>query len=699
MVAHTVTPSIFYSGSFNAIASDVMNEEGITVQCGYADEGQARPSKITWRFNDLSGAYDVSNPLSPLYGITARNMACALSCDGAVRGVGEASSFAPDQDPEFVIGPPQRGRRWVDLQAQGVLRRIGQWSKPLRSAMYRYISTYPDLIGYWPLEDDRNATAPSNAFPGGLPGVSAGVTFSDDDGPGGSSSVATIVTGGRLTGAFPATVSTTAGWQVAWSVKGAALATASILPMMTVYASNGYVYEIAISDTLIRMQVTDRDGVIVDTGLSGYGTGILWTNWLTFRLKVTITAGTVKGELGWFSQDGSILFGITQFYAGTLGRPLSWRISGNVNNNDGAYGHVFGITGGTTDLLSGNALTAFDGFLDESAFNRFARLLLEEGLTYSIIGTAGDTKLMGRQRPDTMQNLLREVQDTEDAYIYDTLNQVGLTFRTRVSRYNQTPALALTFPGHVVVPMPKVIDDLGSGNVVTASQRDGGEATASLLTGPMSVSTTPPGIGEYKRQVDVNVNRESELPLLAGWWLSRGTVPGPRFPTVTIDLDLNPGLTAQAAAVRPGDLITVTGRTPDMLQLIVIGIDEKIFTHRRTITFTCIPGDVFTVGTWDSASKRLDSASTTLNAGVAAGAVALVFKTTDLNDVWALTGAGTPYDVIMGGERMTVTAMGAVSGAGPYLQTATVTRAVNGIAKAQLINEPIHVFAPFRWAL
>ena len=697
MVAHTITPSIFYSGSYHAIASDVMNEEGITCEVGYAAEGQSRPGKITWRFNDLSGTYDVSNPMSPLYGITALNMPCALSCDGAVRGVGEASSMVPDQDPEFAVGPPQRGRRWVDLEAQGITRRIGQWSKPLRSAMYRWIGSYASLIGYWPLEDDRNATAPTNAFSGGLPGVSALVSYSNDDGPGGSASVATIATGGQLTGAFPSTVSTTAGWQVAWSVKGAAVASATLLPQMTVYASNGYTYEIAISDTLFRMQVTDRDGTIVDTASTSYGTGIAWTNWLTFRLKVTISAGTVKGELGWYSQDGSVLFGITQFYAGTLGRPLSWRIRGNANNNNAAYGHVFGITGGTTDLLSFAALTSFDGFLDETGWVRFARLLGEEGLTAVLIGTGSDTMPMGRQRPDTLQNLLKEIQDTEDAYLYDTLDQVGMTMRTRVSRYNQTAALALTFPTHISGIMPKALDDLGTYNAVTVSQRDGGEASATLLTGPGSVSTTPPGVGEYKKQIDVNVNNEAQLPLLAGWWLSRGTVQGARFPSITVDLDLNPGLAAQASAVRPGDLITVTGRTPDVLRLIAIGIDEKLYTHRRTITFTCVPATIFTVGVYDGTARRADSGSTTLNAGYASGVVSFVLTTSNLGDVWSTT--ATPYDLMVAGERVTCTAMGAVSGTGPYLQTATVTRSVNGIVKAQLAAAAVSLFDPARYAL
>lgn len=700
MVAHTVTPSIYYSGSFHAIAADVMQEESITCEIGYAEEGQIKPGKITWRFNDLSGQYDISNPLSPLYGIAARNtMYCGLSCDGAVRGVGEASSFVPDQDPEFTVGPPQRGRRWVDLEAQGILRRIGQWSKPLRSAMYRYISQYADLIGYWPCEDENGAVNLSNAAKVGLPGSVTSVDFAAGAGPGGSDTVLSVANGGRMAGTFPATTSATAGWQVAWSTKAPAVASATLLPIMTVYASNGYVYEIAISDTLIRMQVTDRDGIVVDTASTSYGAGILWTNWLTFRLKVTISAGTVKGELGWYSQDGSVLFGNTRFYAGTLGRPLSWRVSGNVNNANALYAHIFGITGGTVDLLASGALASFDGFINERSATRFLRLCDEEGITRTLIGTASDTMIMGRQRPDTLLNLIKEAADTDDAMVYDSLLQVGLTYRTRVSRYNQAAALALTFPGHVAVSMPKVLDDLGVFNRVTVSQRDGGEATASLLTGPMSVSTSAPGIGEYKRQVDVNVYPEDQLPLLAGWWLSRGTVPGARYPSVTVDLDLNPSLAAQCSAVRPGDLITVTGRTPDVLNLIAIGVAEKLFTHRRTITFTCIPADIFVVGVYDGTVRRLDSGTTTLNAGVAAGATALVFKITDVNDTWAVTGSGTPYDVIMAGERMTVTAMGAVTGAGPYTQNATVTRAVNGIAKAQLAAEVIDTFNSARYAL
>jgi hypothetical protein len=51
------------------------------------------------------------------------------------------------------------------------------------------------------------------------------------------------------------------------------------------------------------------------------------------------------------------------------------------------------------------------------------------------------------------------------------------------------------------------------------------------------------------------------------------------------------------------------------------------------------------------------------------------------------------------GERVTVTAMTAAAGTGPYTQTATVTRSVNGVVKAQLSGARVNVYNSRRWGL
>ncbi|HEY9415615.1 MAG TPA: hypothetical protein VIQ30_12705, partial [Pseudonocardia sp.] len=70
---------------------------------------------------------------------------------------------------------------------------------------------------------------------------------------------------------------------------------------------------------------------------------------------------------------------------------------------------------------------------------------------------------------------------------------------------------------------------------------------------------------------------------------------------------------------------------------------------------------------------------------------------TDRDDAWSTT--AEPYDWLVGGERMTVTNMTAPAGSGPWTQTATVVRAVNGVSKAQTAGTSVYLADTKRWGL
>jgi hypothetical protein len=63
--------------------------------------------------------------------------------------------------------------------------------------------------------------------------------------------------------------------------------------------------------------------------------------------------------------------------------------------------------------------------------------------------------------------------------------------------------------------------------------------------------------------------------------------------------------------------------------------------------------------------------------------------TVERADCWSTT--ETPYVAMVGGERVTVTAMTAPAGAGPYTQTATVVRT---LAKAHAVGAPFRLADP-----
>lgn len=698
MTTHEQHAQLKYGGAWHFVNEDINEEAGVRVVRGFGPNLAPKPCVIEWTFEDPTDRYRPTNPESPLYGLIGRATPAAAMVDADLRAVGEAASWRPLESEDFRASP-RRGWRRVEFRAEGPLRRIGTWTTPLRSPMARRLARRPALIGYWPMEDAREAVQASNLAPNGAPARTAGLRFADQDGPLGSSEVATIVTNGldsAMSGRF-LPHSATAGWQIAWSMKLAAPAAPPVRQIMSWVTTVGHTWYLNTDGINLSLKVVDRAGAVLeDSGIST-GVGTDFESWTTYRVKAYQSGGNVEIEFAWFTQSASNTYGTAWSYAGSVGALSEWRTNGNGLTVDGSIAHVYGVSDINDDLFGGDTLNAFEGYIGERAAARFVRLCAEEGLVSELFGTTGSTLRMGRQRADTFLDLLKEIAATDAALIFDKKTTVGLAMRTRRNLYLQTPAMELVWPDDIAPPFNEEIDDADVANLVVVTQRDGGEATAALESGPMSIQPIPDGIGEYKRDVDVNLYTPNEdLPLLAGWHLAQGTLPGARYSQITIDLDARPDLTGAVHGVDLGDTITLTGRTPDPIGLMVIGIADTVRRNRRLVTFTCAPDGVISgLGVYDGA--RYGSASTTLNAARDATQTSWSFRTEDRRDCWET--AAVPYEVSCGGELVRVTAMAAPTGSGPYLQAATVVRSVNGVSKAQLAGEPIQIAPTGRYAL
>jgi hypothetical protein len=107
---------------------------------------------------------------------------------------------------------------------------------------------------------------------------------------------------------------------------------------------------------------------------------------------------------------------------------------------------------------------------------------------------------------------------------------------------------------------------------------------------------------------------------------------------------------------------------------------------------------MFQAGVWGDAGNQVSrwgARYTRLASAQSAGDTSLPFSISDSRETWST--ADVPYDVEISGERITVTAMSAVSGSGPYSQTATVTRAVNGISKELPSLSDVRLWDAGRW--
>jgi hypothetical protein len=67
------------------------------------------------------------------------------------------------------------------------------------------------------------------------------------------------------------------------------------------------------------------------------------------------------------------------------------------------------------------------------------------------------------------------------------------------------------------------------------------------------------------------------------------------------------------------------------------------------------------------------------------------------DESWSTT--ATPYDLLIGGERITITTMNVRTGTGPWFQSANFSRSVNGIVKAQANGTEAHIATPGRYAI
>jgi hypothetical protein len=594
--------------------------------------------------------------------------------------------------PEWPVRWDQSGNDvTAPITGAGILRRLSQGQSALRSPMYRQI-VYPTRTGHWPLEDGSDATRLTNTVAAGTPGTLSGASPGNSEAAPGASSAVQTPSGALLTGVFTA-ASTTAGWQIAWSCKLAAAAPGSNTEMIRWSTSNGHTWSFQVSTTNFTLVITDNTGATVDTMSSSTGSADP-TDWLSYRVKATVSGGTVTVEPAWFGTDGVTPLGFTDTYAGTLGRLTGWRIATTTATTDALWSHVFGVTTGADDLQSYDARRAFDGYAGETAGARLVRLCGEEGVPLTTIGDTAETALMGAQTSAVLLDLLRECEAADQGVLHE--RGAGLGYLTREARYNGDPVMELDFTsGHVAAPPEPTDDDQRLRNRVVLRRTGGSEVT---VEDEASIAVD----GVYADELDVNLEDDGDLEQHAYWRLHLGTLDGLRWPRIELDLARNPDLIDEWCKVRVGSRITIAN-PPDQvgtddLDLIVEGWTETLAEYEWTVVMACSPADPWDVAVYDDADARYDSRSTVLKTAVNSSATALTFRTSDPLETWSTT--ETPYDVVISGERITVTAMGAASlVSGAYDQAATVTRSINGIIKALPASAEIHVAPTPRYAL
>jgi hypothetical protein len=609
-----------------------------------------------------------------------------------VRFTGEVSSWPARWD---VSGKDV----YVPIEASGITRRLGQGASPLNSALRRAADAERP-IAYWPMEDGDDATSAASAVPGVAALDGPLFDWASRDDLAGSSSLPAV--SGTMTGTVPVSSPSTLEWEVDVVVR---------VDTAPAAGSQQQLLSILTTGTVARWTIADDATNFTLTGTSSTGTALVSQTlahasnpgfhgaWVAIKLHAVNSGINTDWEVFWRPLDPAVAvtYGTSGTVAAAVGSVTGISTTFGSGLGTANMGHLAVFDHETTtyvDLTPNPAL----GWAGEDAGSRIIRLCQEEGIPALVTGSLPDQPDVGAQRPEALLSLLDGAAAAGGGILIDQRTILGLRYRDLISLYNQSAALALTYttPGHVAPPLEPVDDDQATRNDVTVTRTGGSSARAVQSTGTLSVLAPPSGVGRYQESVTLNVATDAQLTDIAGWRLHLGTVDEARWPHVTVDLAAAPSLIPSATALDAGDRLTIAGLPawlpPDTVSQIIQGYSEKIGLYEWELTFNCTPESPWRVGVLDDATLgRLDTGGSTLNAGATSTATSLSVASSGV--LWTTT--DTPFDIVIAGERMTVTA---VSGAASP-QTFTVTRSVNGVVKAQSSGAAVQLYQPMTLAL
>lgn len=605
---------------------------------------------------------------------------------------------------------------YVPMQADGLLRRLTQGASPLRSPIYRNLSQLigAGLLSYWPLEDGSRATSAANAIPGQPSGFVRSISFGEDDIFPASAGVAEMTDdNGLVRGSVTNTVNANQAFGIFYhKYPVAPLADIEVFHLYTTgtIARTTFV----VGAATYKINCYGRDGTLLGTNFSSYGTGAQPGQWLATQIRLTVNGGNVDVDLGWYTISNSAFYGLAtlSIASATLGRPTGFATASGAALGRVSFAHV-AIGNSTFDFANAAFSQSSTGFNGESALARFLRITAEEGLRGVGVGYPPDTEPMGPQPIDTLPNIIEECAELDGGFIYEARDQAALVMRSRRSLYAQA-ATALSYTSkHLSGEFFPTNDDRYTRNEVTAQRPSGSSAIATKETGIKSILAPPNGVGKYDSQISTNSSLDSRLPYLAQQAVYLGTWPDQRVPAISVQLQrsvfvADQTLSGAVKSLNPGDRLSVSstpiwvgGGTVDTM---IQGYDETLANRGWEFTFTTSP-----YGPWLAYNNltlsaetryRLAAASSTLTSGITSGATSFSVSTPSTSAPWGSTTSkpgNFPLDIMIGGERMTVSGIGTWSAGA---QTFTISaRAVNGIAKAHLAGAVVQVFDIFYAAL
>lgn len=713
-----ITDFVYYRGNV-----------GVTITRGRADEtSQIQPQTAKMILNNRDGRFSVRNPGGPYYGQLGRNTPLRVS--RLANGIRRYRFHG--EVPAWPTASDISGRDvTVTVIASGMLRRLRSGNQPLRSPLFRaftirYTNANYNItsqfapVAYWPCEDGASATQIASGLNGGTAMlVSGSPKYATDTEFPGSAAIPQL-NGSTWTGTVPAVSGATGN--ALWLLLSIPLAgdtNNSIIARME--TPGGTVARLELSYT------TDLAGSLILKGYDAAGTQVFTSG--DFSFLPTINGipciigirlnpdPTIPGLIDWEVDLTSVVDTnnsggfIGSFSGSSIGTPTRITINPGGGLIGTAVGHV-ACQAAADDVLEAN-LDAAIGWVGETPSSRIARLCGEQGVPAVVTSTPragdpGDETTMGTQTIDTFATLLQQVPDTLFTPLSEARDQLSLVLRDKSTMYNQEAKLTLDMAQNQLSgPLIPLDDDQLARNDVTVTRKGGSAYELAQTSGTMSTLPPPDGIGVYPYNYDLSLGDDSQLPDQVGWRLRSGTVDEPRYPRIPVNIRRFAGtsaasidLTNALLTIDIGDRLDVINPPgpefpPDPISQIVQGYTETLGNFEHDIVFNCSPVSPWNVAfSDDSVYGHADTDGSTLAGDYPLGTEAtLIVATTGAatgSPLWTTDPTDFPFDINVGGERVTVTNI--TGAASP--QTFTVTRSVNGVVKGQTNNTDVRLWQP-----
>ncbi|MFX4294108.1 hypothetical protein [Streptomyces bohaiensis] len=628
--------------------------------------------------------------------------------DPSIRMLGEVSSW-----------PGRRDLSGADLTtpvtASGLLRRLEQGARPLRSVMRRHI---PPLLpaAYWPMEEGPQGSGwLASGMPGDTPIQARGMdhTQRSADGIPGSDPLPTVLPGARLTSSV-LRLEPGSSWSVsflakfgewqqdtAWHQIHRHLITGSQVRSFTLST-----WRTADGHPGLVAQLHDTEdaeiavwGIHQGAALAAGSPPLVGGGWVRIRLAAwPTTGGQVTWRMEWQSVETGAVWGGSHVLAPAVAGAVSQIATRCGGTPAWHLGHlsVWSVQGETAYLTPGTwpaalgRLVSPAGLPRQAARDALVRHAAAVDVPVTVTGTSTDR--LGPYPPGTALDVVRAVEETELGLLTEERDALALAYRTRETRYGRTPDLELDWRDGVLAdPFDSEDDDKALANLVTTRRREGSEATHEVTTGPLSTAPAPAGVGVYEDSVDLIVADDEQLPGHAAWRAHLGTWDGLRVSRVSLDLRqgrLAPHRDA-ILALDTGSVVRIAGAPLDIaggapIDLEVLGYTEVISQTEHRIELACAPAGGWTVGGvaggGDAAPHHVDTDGSVLAAPVGAGDTVVHVRATE-GPPWIATGSpnsdpeDVPVDIRIRGEVMTVTHIGPPStpAFAPVMSTAQVT--------------------------